>query len=98
MYCYLCSCIFLPGNGAFFVSYVITSALVGTGFELIRIPELLEYIVRRMFARTTVQKKKAMEKVRFGCILCTACARACACACYMWCRCLCTHVCGHVSA
>eukprot|EP00731_Ephydatia_muelleri_P022345 Em0014g936a len=57
------SCIFLPGNGAFFVSYVITSALVGTGFELIRIPELLEYIVRRMFARTTVQKKKAMEKI-----------------------------------
>ena len=29
-------CIFLPDNGAFFINYVTTSALVGTGLEIIR--------------------------------------------------------------
>ena len=35
------NCIFLPDNGAFFVNYVITSALVGTALELMRVSELL---------------------------------------------------------
>ena len=29
-------CIFLPDSGAFFVNYVITAAMLGTGLELIR--------------------------------------------------------------
>ena len=29
-------CIFLPDSGAFFVNYVITSAMIGSGLELIR--------------------------------------------------------------
>lgn len=29
-------CIFLPDNGAFFVNYVVTSALIGTALELMR--------------------------------------------------------------
>ena len=29
-------CIFLPDNGAFFVNYVTTCALIGTGLEIIR--------------------------------------------------------------
>ena len=33
-------CIFLPDSGAFFVNYVITAALIGSGLELIRFPEL----------------------------------------------------------
>ena len=33
-------CIFLPDNGAFFVNYVVTSALVGTALELMRVSEL----------------------------------------------------------
>jgi len=36
-------CIFLPDNGAFFINYVTTSALVGTGLEIMRFPELIMY-------------------------------------------------------
>merc|ERR1719433_950341 len=39
-------CIFLPDNGAFFVNYVTTCALIGTGLEIIRFPELFMYAVR----------------------------------------------------
>jgi hypothetical protein len=35
------NCIFLPDNGAFFVNYVITSAIVGTALELMRVSELI---------------------------------------------------------
>ncbi len=34
------NCIFLPDNGAFFVNYVVTAALVGTALELLRFSEL----------------------------------------------------------
>ncbi|NWR71275.1 CSC1 protein, partial [Centropus unirufus] len=34
-------CVFLPDNGAFFVNYVVTSSLIGTAMELLRIPGLL---------------------------------------------------------
>ncbi len=44
-------CIFLPDNGAFFINYVTTSALIGTGLEIIRFPELLMYSFRLAFAR-----------------------------------------------
>ena len=44
-------CIFLPDNGAFFVNYVITSAFIGTGLEIIRFPELFVYAVRMCMAR-----------------------------------------------
>jgi hypothetical protein len=40
-YTFQWNCIFLPDNGAFFVNYVITSALVGTALELLRVSELL---------------------------------------------------------
>ena len=40
------NCIFLPDNGAFFVNYVTTCALIGTGLEIIRFPELFMYAVR----------------------------------------------------
>jgi len=39
-------CIFLPDNGAFFVNYVTTCALIGTGLEFIRFPELFMYALR----------------------------------------------------
>ena len=39
-------CFFLPDSGAFFVNYLITSAMVGCGIELIRLPELLWYAVQ----------------------------------------------------
>lgn len=37
-------CVFLPGRGAFYVNYVMTAAFIGTAFELMRIPELIDYI------------------------------------------------------
>ena len=39
-------CIFLPDSGAFFVNYVITAALVGSGLELIRFPDMFCYFVQ----------------------------------------------------
>ena len=43
---YRWDCIFLPDSGAFFVNYVITAALVGTGLELIRFPEMFWYLIQ----------------------------------------------------
>ena len=48
---YRWKCIFLPDNGAFFVNYVITSAFIGTGLEIIRFPELFVYAFRMCMAR-----------------------------------------------
>ena len=42
---YRWECIFLPDSGAFFVNYVITAAMVGSGLELIRFPELAWYLL-----------------------------------------------------
>jgi hypothetical protein len=39
-------CIFLPDSGAFFVNYVITAAMIGSGLELIRFPELFWYLIQ----------------------------------------------------
>ncbi len=49
------SCIFLPDNGAFFVNYVITCALVGTALELMRFSELFIYACRMLFARSVAE-------------------------------------------
>ena len=46
------NCIFLPDNGAFFVNYVITSSLVGTGLEFLRFSELFMYGIRLCFSRS----------------------------------------------
>jgi len=43
---YRWQCVFLPDKGAFFVNYVVTSALIGTSLELIRFPELFMYALR----------------------------------------------------
>ncbi|KAA8583151.1 hypothetical protein FQN60_015697, partial [Etheostoma spectabile] len=50
-------CVFLPDQGAFFVNYVITAALVGSGMELLRLPGLLLYIIRLAFARSAAERK-----------------------------------------
>lgn len=44
-------CVFLPDKGAFFVNYVVTSALIGTSLELIRFPELIMYAIRLSLSR-----------------------------------------------
>ncbi|XP_033503911.1 CSC1-like protein 1 [Epinephelus lanceolatus] len=50
-------CVFLPDQGAFFVNYVITAALVGSGMELLRLPGLLMYTIRMAFARSAAERK-----------------------------------------
>ena len=58
-----CSCVFLPNNGAFFVNYLITSALIGTALELCRFPELVSYAGNMACARNEGEKRLA-RKVR----------------------------------
>ncbi|XP_076862449.1 CSC1-like protein 1 isoform X2 [Brachyhypopomus gauderio] len=50
-------CVFLPDQGAFFVNYVIATAFVGSGMELLRLPGLLLYAVRLAIARSTAERK-----------------------------------------
>ena len=63
-------CIFLPDSGAFFVNYVITSALLGSALELIRFPELFWYLVQicisRSKADTPAIRKAIKYEFRFG--------------------------------
>lgn len=47
---------FLPDNGAFFVNYVITSSLIGTSMELLRIPALSVYMLRLCFAKSQADR------------------------------------------
>ncbi|XP_033211749.1 CSC1-like protein 2 [Belonocnema kinseyi] len=49
-------CIFLPDQGAFFVNYVITAALVGSALELVRFPELALYTFRLCIARSRAER------------------------------------------
>uniref|UniRef100_A0AAX7T599 Transmembrane protein 63C n=1 Tax=Astatotilapia calliptera TaxID=8154 RepID=A0AAX7T599_ASTCA len=49
-------CVFLPDNGAFFVNYVITSSLIGTAMELLRIPALTVYALRLCFAKSQAER------------------------------------------
>ena len=63
-------CIFLPDSGAFFVNYVITSALIGTGLELIRFGEIFYYLLQvcisRSKADTPAIRKAIKYEFRFG--------------------------------
>uniref|UniRef100_A0A671FFZ5 Transmembrane protein 63C n=1 Tax=Rhinolophus ferrumequinum TaxID=59479 RepID=A0A671FFZ5_RHIFE len=49
-------CVFLPDNGAFFVNYVITAALLGTGMELLRLGSLFLYSTRLFFSRSEPER------------------------------------------
>lgn len=56
-------CVFLPDNGAFFVNYVITAALLGTGMELMRLGSLCTYCTRLFFSRSEPERVH-IRKVR----------------------------------
>ncbi|XP_031560386.1 CSC1-like protein 2 isoform X2 [Actinia tenebrosa] len=64
------ACAFMPNNGAFFVNYLVTSALIGTALELCRFPELASYFVRMCFARHDGEKrlvrKESVAEFAFG--------------------------------
>uniref|UniRef100_A0A1A7YT88 Transmembrane protein 63C n=2 Tax=Iconisemion striatum TaxID=60296 RepID=A0A1A7YT88_9TELE len=63
-------CVFLPDNGAFFVNYVITSSLIGTSMELLRIPALTVYAIRLCFAKSQAErihvKRSQAYEFQFG--------------------------------
>merc|ERR1719427_2142296 len=63
-------CIFLPDSGDFFVNYVITSSMLGSGLELIRFPELFWYLIQicmsRSKADTPAIRKAITYEFRFG--------------------------------
>lgn len=67
---YRWECVFLPDKGAFFVNYVISSALIGTGLELLRFPELAMYVWRLLIARSLAEKigiqKAILSEFPFG--------------------------------
>ena len=60
------SCIFLSGNGAFFVNYVITSAFIGSALELLRFSELFVYCVKLLMARSSAERM-SVRKVGILC-------------------------------
>lgn len=67
---YRWECVFLPDSGAFFVNYIITAALVGTGLELVRFPELLFYCLQICWSKSEADIpaiRRAMKyEFRFG--------------------------------
>lgn len=67
---YRWECIFLPDRGAFFVNYVITTAFIGTAFELIRLPELLYYLWMLCTAKSQAEtphiRKSIVDVFNFG--------------------------------
>lgn len=56
-------CIFLADNGAFFVNYVITSALIGTAMELLRFPELAMYLWRLLLIKSEAEKVSVRKEI-----------------------------------
>ncbi|XP_043840226.1 calcium permeable stress-gated cation channel 1 isoform X2 [Dromiciops gliroides] len=55
-------CVFLPDNGAFFVNYVITSSLIGTGSDLLRVESLLYYIIRLIFSKSEGERVNIRQR------------------------------------
>lgn len=56
-------CIFLEDKGAFFVNYVITSALIGTALELLRFPELAMYVWRLLWMKSKAEKVTIRKQI-----------------------------------
>ena len=64
-------CIFVPDSGASFVNYVITASMIGCGFELIRLFDVLIYILRVCYSRSKaetafIQNVLVVSEFRFG--------------------------------
>lgn len=58
-------CVFLPDQGAFFVNYVIASAFIGNGMELLRLPGLILYTVRMIMAKTAADRRNVKQNQAF---------------------------------
>ncbi|XP_004439609.1 PREDICTED: CSC1-like protein 1 isoform X1 [Ceratotherium simum simum] len=58
-------CVFLPDQGAFFVNYVIASAFIGNGMELLRLPGLILYTFRMGMAKTAGDRRNVKQNQAF---------------------------------
>ncbi|XP_045839220.1 CSC1-like protein 1 isoform X1 [Meles meles] len=58
-------CVFLPDQGAFFVNYVIASAFIGNGMELLRLPGLVLYTFRMFMAKTAAERRNVKQTQAF---------------------------------
>ncbi|NP_001230118.1 CSC1-like protein 1 [Sus scrofa] len=58
-------CVFLPDQGAFFVNYVIASAFIGNGMELLRLPGLILYTFRMGMAKTVADRRNIKQNQAF---------------------------------
>ncbi|CAN2387488.1 ion transport [Pristimantis euphronides] len=58
-------CVFLPDQGAFFVNYVIASAFIGTGMELLRLPGLILYTIRMIMAKSAAERRNIKQHQAF---------------------------------
>lgn len=54
-------CIFASDNVAFFINYVVTSAFLGTGLELLRLPELFFYAISVLLTRSSAERSALRE-------------------------------------
>ncbi|XP_063427762.1 calcium permeable stress-gated cation channel 1-like isoform X1 [Mytilus trossulus] len=63
-------CIFLSGNGAFFINYIITATFIGTALELLRFSELFMYAFHLCMTRSNAEKvavrKSMIWEFQFG--------------------------------
>ncbi|XP_042780898.1 CSC1-like protein 1 isoform X3 [Panthera leo] len=59
-------CVFLPDQGAFFVNYVIASAFIGNGMELLRLPGLVLYTCRMVVAKTAADRRNIKQSSPLG--------------------------------
>jgi len=58
-------CVGLPDSGAIFINYVITSALIGTSMQLLRVPELLWYAIQVCFSNSPADNKAIERAITF---------------------------------
>ena len=59
-------CIFEPDQGAFFVNYMVTASLVGCGMELLRITEIIRYIMRLCWSRSKAEASHIRRSLDSG--------------------------------
>ncbi len=50
-------------NGAYFIKYVTTFGLIGTAIDLLRIPDLLLYLLKMSWARSIIERHNVRQQV-----------------------------------
>ena len=43
-------------NGAFFIKYITTCSFIGTAIDLLRLPDLLLYLIRMLWSRSKAER------------------------------------------